>query len=147
MSKKNQFKRYLHPLSHPTYASAALLLIRLIMGYAFILHGQGKIQNPMGWAGADSSYPAFFQLLAAIAEFGGGIAILLGLVTPLAALGILSTMSVALYMHVITAGHSFVSKGGPAFELPLLYWALSLLFLAMGPGKFSLDFKLFGSRK
>ena len=61
-----------------------LLLIRLVMGYAFILHGWGKIQNPMGWMGPDATVPGVLQLLAAVSEFGGGIALIIGLLTRLA---------------------------------------------------------------
>jgi len=36
--------------------------------------------------------------------------------------------------------------GGPAFELAALYFSIALLLIATGPGRFSLDRKLFGSR-
>lgn len=47
------------------------------MGVAFVLHGWPKIQNPMGWMNAMGmqSVPSFLQALAALAEFGGGIAL------------------------------------------------------------------------
>src|ERR1044071_3379761 len=61
-----------------------LLLIRLVVGSAFMLHGWGKIQHPFSWMGPESPVPGFFQLLAAISEFGGGLAWILGLLTPLA---------------------------------------------------------------
>jgi len=58
---------------HSTMASIVLLLLRLVAGSAFILHGWQKVQNPVGWMGPESSIPGFFQFLAAISEFGGGI--------------------------------------------------------------------------
>lgn len=36
--------------------------------------------------------------------------------------------------------------GGPGFELPLVFLGISIAFLALGPGKFSLDRKVFGER-
>src|SRR6185312_3468650 len=93
----------------PKCASAALLLLRLIAGVAFVFHGWGKMQAPMSWMGPDAPIPGFLQLLAAIAEFGGGIAWILGLLTPLASLGITITMLVATYMMMIVMKAPFVS--------------------------------------
>lgn len=67
-------KRILQPIPYPAPSSAVLLLLRLVAGTAFVIHGSQKIQNPFGWMGPQSSIPGFFQLLAAISEFGGGIA-------------------------------------------------------------------------
>ena len=130
-----------------TAASAALVLLRLVAGTAMILHGWGKIQSPMSWMGPDASVPGIFQFLAALAEFGGGIAWIIGLVMPLASFGMLCTMVVATYMHAVINGDPFVGKGGPSYELALLYLVISVVFIAVGPGKFSADAKVFGERK
>ena len=125
-----------------------LLLVRLVMGYAFILHGWGKIQNPMGWMGPDSPVPGVFQLLAAVSEFGGGTALIIGLLTRLAALGLTITMIVAASTHAFIMGDPFVSMTGErSYELAGVYLVLALLFLVMGPGQYSLDRKLFGAKK
>lgn len=135
----------------PTFISgwgaATLLVVRVVMGVAFILHGWPKIQNPTGWmnAMAGQSMPPFIQVVAALTEFGGGIAILLGLFTPLAAVGIACQMLVALLLVHVPMGHPFVATaGGPSYELPLLYLALAILLMGLGPGRWSLDALLFG---
>lgn len=135
----------------PTFISgwgaATLLVVRVVMGVAFILHGWPKIQNPMGWMNAmgGEGVPSFLQALAALAEFGGGIALLLGLLTPLAALGIVCQMLGALFMVHFPMAHPFVAAtGGPSYELPLVYLALAILLLVMGPGRWSFDALLFG---
>ena len=51
---------------HSTFADAALLLIRIVAGLAFTIHGWGKIQNPFGWMGPEGFAPGIFQALAAI---------------------------------------------------------------------------------
>jgi putative oxidoreductase len=123
--------------------SAGLLLLRLVMGVAFVIHGWGKIQNISGWMGPDSSVPAFFQALAAIAEFGGGIALIVGLLTRLASLGIASVMVVALAMVHLPRGDPFVNPKGLSYELAAVYLACAVLFFLLGPGRYSLDAILF----
>jgi putative oxidoreductase len=128
-------------------ADIALLLMRVVAGLAFMLHGWSKIQNPSGWMGPDALAPGIFQALAALSEFGGGLAWILGLLTPLASLGIAATMSVAFWLHAVLRGDPFVAVGGGgSYELAALYLCIALLLLAVGPGRLSLDRALFGRR-
>jgi putative oxidoreductase len=132
---------------HSKTVDLSLLLIRLVAGIAFMFHGWGKIQNPFGWMGPDGFAPGFLQALAALSEFGGGLAWVLGVLTPLASFGIASTMAVASYFHAIMQGDPFVSKGGgPSFELAAVYCCLAVLLIAIGPGRVSLDRLIFGRR-
>jgi putative oxidoreductase len=140
--KKPFATRYL-----PLDIDVVLLLIRLVVGSAFIIHGSGKIQHPFNWMGPNSHVPAIFQLLAALSEFGGGIAVVLGLIARLAAFGIGCTMLVAVYTHRIILGDPFVNlTGGRSYEPALGYLLFALLLLVIGPGRFSLDRKIFGTR-
>lgn len=126
-------------------SSTGLLLVRLVMGIAMMLHGWGKIQAPFSWM-PDSNIPGIFLFLAALSEFGGGIAVLLGCLTSLASFGLACTMAVAVYFHAVVFGDPFVSKGGGSYELGMLYFALSIMFILIGPGKFSLDKMIFGEK-
>ncbi len=131
--------------SQTTKISFALLTFRIIMGTAFFLHGSGKMQNPMGWMGPDATVPGFLQGLAALSEFGGGIALILGFLTPLASLGIFCTMTVAFCLHRFVMKDPFVNMtGGSSYELALVYWGACLIWLNIGPGKYSADAKVFG---
>jgi len=140
--------RTLFPIFIGGWSGLALLLLRLVMGIAFVLHGWPKIQNPLGWMNAmgGSSVPAFLQALAAIAEFGGGIGLILGLLTPIAALGLVCQMIGALVLVHLPQGHAFVSQGGPSYELPLIYLVIAISLIALGPGKWSLDARLFARK-
>lgn len=141
------FKTYFATTEHSVFAHLALLLLRVVVGLAFMLHGWGKILNPFGWMGPDGFAPGFLQALAALSEFGGGLALILGLLTPLACLGIGATMAVAFSTHTFLRGDPFVSMtGGPASELAAVYFCIAMLVLAMGPGRFSLDRIFFGRR-
>ena len=122
--------------------SLGLLVLRVVVGAAFILHGWPKIQKPTSWMG--DAVPGFLQFAAAITEFGGGIALILGLLTPLVALALAVQMAAALMLVHIPKGHPFVGGEGGDYELPLVYLALFLTFLAVGPGRYSLDALLSG---
>lgn len=127
-----------------TKASAGMLIFRLVVGLAFMFHGWSKIQNPMGWMG-ENGPPGFLQLLAAVAEFGGGLSWILGLLVPLSSFGIFCTMAVAVHFHAIVRGDPFVGQQG-AYEPALVYLVTSIMLCLVGPGKFSLDHKIFGNK-
>ena len=127
--------------------SVALLFLRLIVGAAFIIIGYGKVQNPTGWMGPTPPIPGPLLALAAIAEFGGGISLLLGLLTRLGALGLLITMIVAAAFHIFVAGDPFINPtGGGSWQLAAAYAGVAALYLGLGPGRFSLDRMIFGER-
>ncbi len=144
---KEKIRKCMQPLPHHTCVSVALLILRLIMGSAFIIHGWGKIQNPMAWMGPQAPVPGFLQLLAAVSEFCGGIGLVLGLLTPIASLGIAFTMAVAVMTHMFMLKDPFVNPtGGHSYELALVYLGLAIAFVNLGAGKYSLDHKLLGDR-
>ena len=124
-----------------------LLLVRLVFGLALVLHGLGKIQNPFHWMdGMPGAAPGIFQGLAALSEFGGGLALIFGLLTPLACLGILSTMAVAFAKVHGPKGNPFVSNGGPSYETVAFIAVVALALIVAGPGALSLDALIFGRR-
>jgi putative oxidoreductase len=120
-----------------------------VTGYAFIQHGFPKMfangeLNAFHWMGPNAPVPGFLQALAALSEFGGGIALMVGLLTPAAALGIMATMFVAI--TTVFKGAPFVS-GDPSqktFELAGVYFAIVFTLLLTGPGAYSLDNLLSG---
>jgi putative oxidoreductase len=139
-------KKILYVSQTSTAADVSLLLLRITAGVAFMLHGWGKIQNPFSWMGPDAFAPGIFQALAALAEFGGGLAWVIGLLTPLASLGIASTMVVAVYLHSMVWGDPFVAKGGGSWELAAVYLCIAVVLIAVGPGRLSLDRMIFDRR-
>lgn len=128
-------------------AAVGLLVLRLVAGSAMMIHGWPKIQHATSWMGPDAPVPGALQFLAAFSEFGGGLAWVLGLLTPIASFGILCTMTVATFMVHVSAGHPFVSNtGGPSFEPALGYLAVAVALMLVGPGRLSLDCLLFDRR-
>ena len=133
------------PLS--SRASAGLLILRLVVGLAFVFHGYDKIKNPFGWMHSDS-IPGVFQALAAISEFGGGMAWMLGLLTPLASFGLLCTMVMAVRLVAFVMHADFVATkpSDISYELASVYLCVALLLLFAGPGRFSVDRLIFGEK-
>jgi putative oxidoreductase len=124
-----------------------LLVLRVVSGAAFLFHGWPKIQNAMHWLdgmGASAPHP-YLQAAAAVSEFGGGILLIVGLLTPLAALGIGCTMAMALATVHIPKGDPFVAAPPQSScEPAAVYLAVMITLLLVGPGALSLDGLLFG---
>jgi len=123
-------------------ADIALLALRLVVGIAFVLHGYPKIQHPLTWMSSlVPGTPAFLQAIAAFAEFGGGIALVVGFATPLFAFLIACNMLVAIFVVLIPHGAVFISEDSakPTFELALVYLVCAVTLILIGAGAYSID--------
>ncbi|HKD85527.1 MAG TPA: DoxX family protein [Terriglobales bacterium] len=121
-----------------------LAVLRLVLGAIMIAHGWQKIATHlhgiMGFLG-HLGIPQWMAYLVVTAEFGGGILVILGLLTRIAAFAILIDMLVAiLKVHL---PHGLTGEGGMEFPLACAAIAFSLIFFGAGP--ISLDW-LRGSR-
>lgn len=118
---------------------AAWLAFRAIVGVMIVHNGFDKISDIQGFSTAyveviGLPFPIFFSYLAALTELVASPLLVLGLLTRPAALGLLSTMVVAIYHHVLVAGLSI-----PYLELSAVYASCFLFFTVNGPGRFSVD--------
>ena len=132
--------------------SLSLLLLRVPLGLIFMAHGSQKLFGLFGGTGVSATLktfeekmgiPPLFTILAMIAEFGGGLGVLVGCLTRLSALGIASVMAVALYkVHLVNGffmnWYCTPGKGhGIEYNIALLGMALSLVLT--GGGRWSVD--------
>ena len=128
-------------------ADVAFLILRLVLGVIFFAHGAQKLlgwYGGPGWSGTigfitGMGIPAPLAMLAILAEFFGGLGVLVGLFSRLAAFGLASTMAVAI-LKVHLANGLFADKQG--FEYPLALLAMSVAVIVFGAGRYSLDFLL-----
>lgn len=117
------------------------LPLRLVVGTIFLAHGSQKlfVYGLAGTAGAFDQielYPGIlWGTLAALTEFLGGLTVLLGLGTRLAALGLAVVMAVAIIKVHLTGGF-FAPKG---FEYPLALLGASLSLVFSGSKVLALD--------
>jgi len=119
----------------PLQPDLALLLLRIGAGIILILHGLPKIKHPLGMKGMIG---APLSMLVAIGEFFGGLGILLGALTQIAAIGPLIIMLGAVYFHKFKWGDPFVSKKG-GYEYPFILAIIALVLILMGGGAYSVD--------
>jgi putative oxidoreductase len=119
----------------------ALFALRVFAGVAFVLHGWSKVTNVSGFA-ADQGVPVVLGAAAAYVQFIGRLLLVVGLLTPLAAIGIGVTMGVAVVM-LVRAGESFINPGGHSWESAALYAVLMLCLMMLGAGRYALDAMLF----
>ena len=136
-----------------TKADWGTTLLRLTLGIVMFPHGAQKLlgwfggygfSGTMGFFTQQMHIPALFAFLAIMAEFAGSLGLISGLLTRVAAFGILVNMVVAL---VLVHGHVgfFMNWGGqyPAgqegFEYGLLTIGIALYLIVKGGGKASLD--------
>lgn len=128
----------------PGRAAFGMLAVRIVFGIGLVEHGWGKIQHPFGWMPPAAGVPGWLQSLAAISEFFGGLAMIVGLLTPLAMFGILCTMGYAMLHVHFPKGQPYINPmGGPSYEAAAHYFIVALGLLIGGPGVLSVDAYLF----
>lgn len=125
---------------------ADLLLIRVVLGGIMAAHGAQKLfgwfggqglAGTGGWLESMGFKPARLHAkVNGLAEFGGGILLAFGLLTPLGAAAVAGVMFVAI-VTVHWSNGFFNSSGG--YEFNLLIVATSIALAITGPGDISID--------
>lgn len=128
----------------------SLLLLRLALGVVILPHG---LQKTFGWFGGAGfsammkgfeagGIPPLFAFLAICAEFLGGLGLIVGLLSRIAAFGILCNMLVAIYRVHWVNGFFMNWAGnqkGEGFEFHILAIGIALAIIVRGAGALSLD--------
>jgi putative oxidoreductase len=129
----------------------ATAVLRLVLGVIFFAHGAQKMlgwfggygfTGTMGFFTGAMHIPAIFAFLAIAAEFFGGLGLILGFLTRIAAFGILSNMVVAIAMVHSQFGFFMNWTGaqkGEGYEYHLLILAATVLLIIRGAGAASVD--------
>ena len=133
-----------------TSNDTTLTVMRLVLGTVMFAHGAQKM---LGWFGGYGFHgtmgfftgmgvPAALAFLAICAEFFGGLGLIIGLLSRVAALGIITNMLVAVatvHLHVGFFMNWAGTQKGEGYEYHLLAIALGLLIAVKGGGALSVD--------
>lgn len=141
----DKLRTLMFPASANARLALALLILRLFVGIAFIQHGSGKLMHPSEFA-AEFGIPVWLALATMFTQLAGGILLILGALTPFAALGIAGTM-VAATTFLISRGEPFINPAGHSWENSAFYLAASICLALSGAGSWSLDAWLFSAKK
>ena len=140
-----------------TENDAATAILRLVLGVVFFAHGAQKMLGWFGGSGFSGTMsfftetmhiPAVLAFLAIAAEFFGGLGLIVGLLSRVAALGITVNMVVAIAMVHHQFGffmNWFGAQKGEGYEYHLLVIAMAVLVILRGAGAVSLDRALTGA--
>jgi len=123
-----------------------LLIIRLAVGLTIATHGLnkifggGKIAGTAAWFGSiGMRMPMANAWMAALTEIGAGVLLAIGLLTPLAAGGLIAVMMVAMITSHIRNGWFIFKPNGGGIEYVLVLALVSLGVAVTGPGEWSID--------
>ena len=123
----------------------ALLVVRVFFGVSLAYHGYNKFFGPgglsgtTGWFGSiGMKWPKWQARLAATTEVGAGLLFAVGLLTPLAAAGIIGLMIVAIVVAHWSNGF-FVFKPGQGWEYCASIAIVAFAIGTIGAGKYSID--------
>jgi putative oxidoreductase len=122
-----------------------LALLRIVLGAFVAAHGFQKLTRFWGGGGLEASSAEFradgfrggkvTAFIASMTQLGSGVALILGMLTPLASAGAIAVMTIAV---VVKLRVGFWSQHG-GFEYPLLLTILGIATAFAGPGPFSVD--------
>ena len=123
----------------------ATLVLRLVLGGTMIAHGWnhafggGKLPGTARWFESIGIRPGWVHALAAtVTELGAGVLLVFGLLTPLAAAGVVGTMVVALVANHARNGF-FIFRPGEGYEYVLMIILVACALGALGGGGWSVD--------
>ena len=124
---------------------AGLLMMRVVFGLFLAFHGYNKFFGPGGlggtakWFGSiGMRWPNWQARLAATTEMGSGAMIAAGLLTPLAAAGMIGVMTVAIVVAHWKVGF-FIFKPNQGWEYCASIAVTAFVIAMVGPGRWSLD--------
>jgi putative oxidoreductase len=133
----------------PPCVDAALIVVRAVIAVIFVYYGASKLfgwwhgggihETSLFFANTAHLRPGgFFAVFGGVMEFGGAIAIALGLGVRLVGLALCGDMVIAMITVTWTNGINS-EKVPPGFELNVTLAALALVLVLLGAGRFSAD--------
>ena len=130
--------------AHTNYQHAALLVLRMVTAIIFYVAAYYKFPFWSHVPEGISPFMLFTTRLLSIVEPIGATAVLIGLLTRWATLGLIIILLGAIYVSQFIYQIGFVMPTSPGWNFALSVLAGCLILAAFGPGKWSFDY---GRRK
>jgi len=127
------------------FSDFALLILRLALGTVFIVHGTHKrgLWKMQPSAQMPAGMLRNLRILS-IAEPAGGLGLLVGFLTQLAALGLVIVMLGAIQFLVTKVHRKFTGDNSAGWEFEFMLLIVALALAILGGGKYALDRVVFG---
>jgi putative oxidoreductase len=119
------------------FSDLALLFMRLLVGAVFITSGWRHFQNPVERGKSIGVSPAFTRALG-LAELAGGLGVALGVLTQLAAFGLILIMFGAIQRKIFVWKTGFWGKHSDGWHYELLFIVMCLVIATTGGGRYVL---------
>ena len=121
----------------PAFVDAALLLLRLMIAIVFFSSGWNHVKDPAGRAQSIGMSKGF-TLFLGVAEIAGSFGVAFGVLTQLAALGLILVMLGAIQKKIFVWHTGFWGKGSQGWHYDLMLAVMNLVVIATGGGRWGL---------
>ena len=119
------------------FSDAALLFMRLLVGWVFIWSGWSHVKDPITRGKSIGLSPGFTRFIG-LAELAGGVGVALGILPQLAALGLILVMLGAVQKKIFVWHTGFWGKSSDGWHYDLLFIAMCLVIATTGGGRYVL---------
>jgi len=115
----------------------ALVLMRLLVGWVFFYSGLSHFRDPVGRGASIGTSPGFARLLGLL-EMAGGLAVAVGILIQIAALGLVLIMLGAIQKKLFVWHTGFWGDKSSGWHYELLFVTMNLVIETTGGGRFVL---------
>ena len=119
------------------FTDLSLLLLRLMVAAIFVTSGWSHLRDPKGRAQSIGMSPAFTMFLGA-AELAGGLGVAFGVLTQLAAIGLILVMLGAIHRKVFVWHTGFWGEKASGWHYDLMLVLMNLVIICTNGGRYVL---------
>ncbi len=119
------------------FTDLGLLLMRLMIGVVFVASGYSHLKDP-GTRGKSIGMGQGFTIFLGIAELGGGLGVTFGVLTQLAAIGLILIMLGAIQKKIFVWHTGFWGEKASGWHYDLLFVVMNLVILFTNGGAYVL---------
>jgi putative oxidoreductase len=119
------------------FSDAAILLMRLMVGLVFVTSGWSHVKDPVTRGKSIGLSPGTTRFLG-LSELAGGLGVTFGVLTQIAALGLILIMLGAIQKKIVVWHTGFWGKHTDGWHYDLLFVVMNLVIATTGGGRYVL---------